>query len=316
MFNIWVLTSFKTENFCNKFFDIKTYEDLQDFLDNLLKLKFKKSFVFWGGTNLLLKERYYEDIIFVRFLRRWIKYLWNNFWKVSGWESLSYFIRFLNKYWINTLNPLFWLPWTIAGAVIWNAWSFWVEIGQFVESIKILDFASKKIKTFLKKDYKYSYRWSNLKKLNDFIVLEVIFKIDNLNDKDIKSPDFYVRRRLENQPHWKTCWSYFKNIKLSKFSDNVKDFLIGKIKSKLKKQDVDKFENFVKKQIIPAGWLIEKASLKWYDFGGVKISEKHANFFINYNNLDWKKIYDLGLFVKEKVYDVFWIELEEEVIIV
>jgi UDP-N-acetylenolpyruvoylglucosamine reductase len=45
------------------------------------------------------------------------------------------------------------------------------------------------------------------------------------------------------------------------------------------------------------------------------VSEKHANFIINYSNKDSQKILDLAKFIKDKVADHFDIMLEEEVVI-
>ena len=344
MFNIWDLTTFRTKNLVKVFFDIKNDYDLQNFLDKLSD--FENFFVFGWGSNLLFKDDVYENLVFVRYFKRWIEYLWNNLWRVSGWENLSYFVKFLFKKWIVSLNPLFGLPWTIAGAVVWNAWSLGVEIWRFVKTIKLLDLKSREIIDLDEWWYKYCYRRSNLKELENIIVLEVVLEIDSRVWNWFFSPDYYVRRRLEKQPHWRTCWSYFKNIKMEitedlsqKITEDIKkeisedysqkisddysriiDYLNSKmienIRYKLSKQDIVKLDEFVKKWVIPTGWLIEKAWLKWYDIWWVKVSEKHANFFINYNNKSWEKIYKLGEFVKEKVYNTFWVELQEEVVIV
>ena len=140
-------------------------------------------------------------------------------------------------------------------------------------------------------------------------MLEAVLKIPQKeNFEDIY---FYFERRKKNQPYGKTCGSYFKNV-------NIKDLtslnlLYNSIKSKREEQVL---LSFIKNWKIPAGRLIQKVGLKWYDIWWVKVSEKHANFIINYNNTDSSKILKLADIIKSEVKEKLWVELKEEVIIV
>ena len=62
----------------------------------------------------------------------------------------------------------------------------------------------------------------------------------------------------------------------------------------------------------PSGKLIEDAGLKGYTIGGAKVSEKHANFIINYNNATSEDIKKLIDFVRSKVKEKYNIELKSE----
>lgn len=62
-----------------------------------------------------------------------------------------------------------------------------------------------------------------------------------------------------------------------------------------------------------AGSLIEKSGLKGVVFGGAKVSEKHANFLINYENSSSQDVLDLISIVKNQVREKTGIELESEV---
>ena len=62
-----------------------------------------------------------------------------------------------------------------------------------------------------------------------------------------------------------------------------------------------------------AGRLIEAAGLKGYTVGGVKVSEVHANFFVNSDQAKASDIYDLVQHVQKTIKKEFNVELELEV---
>lgn len=64
---------------------------------------------------------------------------------------------------------------------------------------------------------------------------------------------------------------------------------------------------------ISAGELIELAGLKGFAMGGAKVSEVHANFFINFNGSTSGDMLALINFVKERVDQMFGIQLKEEI---
>ena len=64
-----------------------------------------------------------------------------------------------------------------------------------------------------------------------------------------------------------------------------------------------------------AGKLIEDLNLKGYNIGGAKVSEKHANFIINYNKATGEDIAKLITYVKDKVKEAYNIDLKVEQII-
>lgn len=73
------------------------------------------------------------------------------------------------------------------------------------------------------------------------------------------------------------------------------------------------FKNKIKNGFLPAGVLIEAAGLKGKKIGGAKISEKHANFIVNFKNAKAKDILALMKLVKGKIKQDFRIKLEEEI---
>ena len=65
-----------------------------------------------------------------------------------------------------------------------------------------------------------------------------------------------------------------------------------------------------------AGELIDNAGLKGYKIDGVRVSEKHANFFIAEKCAKAISLFKLVQYVKDKVSTKFGITLEEEIIFI
>ena len=61
-----------------------------------------------------------------------------------------------------------------------------------------------------------------------------------------------------------------------------------------------------------SGKLIEDLGLKGYSIGGAKVSEKHANFIVNYNDATAEDIKNLIDYIKKEVKDKYNIELKVE----
>ena len=57
---------------------------------------------------------------------------------------------------------------------------------------------------------------------------------------------------------------------------------------------------------------MRKLGLKGYTIGGAKVSEKHANFIINYNHATGEDIKQLIEYVREKVREEYQVDLKVE----
>ncbi len=63
-----------------------------------------------------------------------------------------------------------------------------------------------------------------------------------------------------------------------------------------------------------SGQLIEQCGLKGYAVGGAKVSEKHANFIVNYNNANAADIDSVIKHVQNTVKSEKGVELKTEVV--
>ena len=124
------------------------------------------------------------------------------------------------------------------------------------------------------KNCNFDYRTSRFSQEG---ILQVCFKLKPWDNETIQGKlEHYKKIRFNKAPKGKSCGSVFKN----------EEYFAGK--------------------------LIDEAGLKGFSIGGAKISEKHANYVINYNNATSQDIYSLIKHVKKRVYSLFEIDLKEE----
>jgi UDP-N-acetylmuramate dehydrogenase len=61
--------------------------------------------------------------------------------------------------------------------------------------------------------------------------------------------------------------------------------------------------------------MIDELGLKGLSFGDARVSDRHANFFVNAGKASAKDMLSLIAKVRERVHSAFQIELEHEVVI-
>ena len=60
--------------------------------------------------------------------------------------------------------------------------------------------------------------------------------------------------------------------------------------------------------------MIEQAGLKGFSYGGIQVSDKHANYMINIRDGKFTDVMNLIQIVKDKVFQEFGVNIEEEVV--
>ena len=170
------------------------------------------------------------------------------------------------------------IPGSVGGMIITNAGCFGGEVKDILLSADLL--INNHIDTYANKDLCFQYRASKVPK--NAIILSAIFKMTQGNENDIIMAKNRIQqmreKRKQNQIIGLTCGSTFAN---------------------------------------PEGhraWeLIDKVGLRGYKIGGAKLSEKHCNFIVNFNNAKAQDIENLIELAKQKVLDKFGIELKTEI---
>jgi len=169
------------------------------------------------------------------------------------------------------------VPGTLGGALIMNAGAWGGEISENLIHVEVINSKSE-IQKIQKKDLNFSYRQSSFNK--DDILLSAKFNLKKA-DKDIIKENFIEAQsgRKKSQPlNKRSAGSLFKNPKNNS-----------------------------------AGKLLDEAGLKGLSIGDAKISEKHANFFINDGDASSRDMLMLIKKAHKEVKDKFNINLSLEV---
>ena len=245
---------------------------IQCIKDNKVKYK-----VIGNGSNLLFSDELFDGVIIN--LKEFDKCkIVKNKMKVGAGYSLVKASMMAARHGLTGLEFAAGIPGTIGGAVYMNAGAYKSDMGYVVEKVKVLT-DKLEIISLVNKEMNFHYRTSFLQKHKDYICLEALIKLKRGNKDDILDlMESRKNRRIESQPlEYPSCGSVFRN-------------------------PTDDF----------AGRLIEEAGLKGKRIGGAMVSEKHANFIINYDKASAKDIHDLIIEVHDKVLKKYNIDLKIE----
>ena len=229
----------------------------------LLKSRNIKYKILGNGSNLLFSDKEYDGFLIKLNSFDTLTFLGNNKVKVGAGYSLIKLSLMAAKKGLTGLEFASGIPGTVGGAVFMNAGAYKSDIGYVVETVKVLT-PNLEIINLENKEMNFHYRSSFLQTHRDYICLEVILKL-NVGKREAIEDVIRERRerRVASQPlEYPSAGSVFRNPE----------------------------GGF-------AGQLIEESGLKGMTKGGAMISDKHANFVINYKDAtssDIKYLIDLA----------------------
>ncbi len=239
------------------------------------KIKYK---VIGNGSNLLFSDKNFNGIIIKLTELTDIEFLSYNKIRVEAGYFLPKLSLLVAKKGLAGLEFASGIPGTVGGAIFMNAGAYKSDMGYIVQSVRVLT-PDCKIITYENKEMDFHYRSSFLQKHPEYICLDTVIKLKK-GDKELLDEVIKERRarRIESQPlEYPSAGSVFRNPE----------------------------GNF-------AGKLIEDLGLKGYRIGGAMVSEKHANFIINYDNATSADIKNLIDYVHDRVKDEYNIDLKIE----
>ncbi len=185
---------------------------------------------------------------------------------------------------ISGFEPLSGIPGTLGGAVWMNAGAFGSSFSDFVISVSSISPEGDPV-PHQAAELAFAYRSSLFQtSLSGHTITGVRLAVRQRADREIivqRTGGFAVARR-NRQPAGYSCGSFFKNPPGA----------------------------------IPAAVLIERSGLKGFSIGGAKVSEKHANFIVNYNNATTSDILAIADHVMSQVWKHSAVMLEPEVRII
>lgn len=196
----------------------------------------------------------------------------------AGAENLDV-VRFAQELGLGGISFISGIPGTVGGAIKMNAGAYGSGILERTESLTLL--RNGHVAKFRMEELDYGYRHLNLQ--SGDIVLAATFNLDereaHLTSEEIRK-DFDLRRSKHNVG-FPSAGSFFKN---------------------------------------PAGqaaWrLIDAAGMRGRNVGGAQVSEVHSNFLVNTGGATTRDFLELSTLVKDAVFSISKVTLEEEVSIV
>lgn len=281
---------------------VKTAEQLKSAVELARKHK-HEFFPIGSGTNILASDEGFRGVV-IKMRLDGVSISGNRVTAGSGAPLGKTAAMALQK----DLSGLEWaigIPGTVGGAVFGNSNCFGGSTGSSLESAKIL---SKEGEVMEKSgDYfRFGYDFSILQKTGE-VLLEATFKLSKISPAETEKIRREIARtasvRFSSQPLGEaTAGSTFKAVEPK-----------PELQKRLKKIGLD-WRKATRDGRISSGFLIDKAlGLKGFTLGKMRISEKHANFFINLGGASAQNAKKLIDFVKKECKIKLDVVLEEEI---
>lgn len=241
--------------------------------------------VIGGGSNILVADNGIKGLV-VHNRAREVRFRHTGLSVVCTAESGMNLSSLARQCIAKGLGGLEWavsIPGTVGGAVVGNAGAHGGDMATNLLSATVWEPGSG-TRIFSNEEMAYDYRQSVLKLEQGSdrprrVVLSAELQLKpEAVDVLVARADGFVARRKETQPAGASMGSMFKNP-----------------------------ENYY------AGYLIEAAGLKGFRSGGAKISEKHANFFVNDEDATAEDVRSLIAEAWNSVREKFGVEMELEV---
>ncbi len=277
-------TSFKTGGPAKYFYSAQTIDDIVRAVKaaNEFVLRY---FILGGGSNLLVSDQGFDGLI-IKVDVRGIKLVSEAEIESGAGEELMSLVSFATEMSLTGLEFASGIWGTVGGAIYGNAGAYGSEIGSVLTEAVLVD-KDGNIKTVDRGYCRFGYRDSYLKTTGE-IVVKALFQLKKGNKQQVKQQveEILSLRRSKHPTDGMSAGCFFKNIP-------------------------DPNEEHGK---IPAGRLLEQVGAKELAVGGAKVFEKHANIIVNTGSATSQDIRRLADILKQKVYEQFGIELQEEVI--
>lgn len=304
------LTTFKIGGPAKFFAVIKTLEELQAAVTWALDHK-EKIFVLGGGANILIADAGLNGLVLrVQNTDFTVLKKENTTATVLAGAGLTFGQLVTKAAGANFggLDFLGGLPGNLGGGIYGNAGWTDRSIGDFVESVTVVDQGTAETKIVAHHECNFVYRGSKFKTW-PVVIWEAMLKLPAIEKTEaMRAIADNTKKKLASQPTTFPCAGcIFQNVRLSQQPGNA-------ILQKLISAEADSGKlRLVDAGILPSSWLIDRAGLKGKTFGGAQVSDKHANFIVNTGGATAAEVIELIGLMKKQVREKFGVELYEEV---
>lgn len=260
------------------FVQVETEAQLVEVIKFLNRLE-EEYFILGNGSNLLVGDKGYQGIIVqIGPKMSGIEVIGERIIAKAG-APLSKVAKAACDNGLSGLEFASGIPGTIGGAVVMNAGAYGGEMKQLVTRVRVVN-ADGEVMELDNGTMEFGYRNSVIRN-KKFAVLEVEMSLQKGDEGDIqrKIAELSGKRREKQPLEYPSAGSTFKRP-----------------------------DGYY------AGKLIMDAGMRGYSIGGAQVSEKHCGFVVNRANATAEDIIEVIHTVQEKVYDLFNVRLELEII--
>ncbi|HMD06226.1 MAG TPA: UDP-N-acetylmuramate dehydrogenase [Candidatus Acidoferrum sp.] len=258
---------------------IEKHEAIPDLL-NLLDAQGVPHKFLGGGSNLLVGDGKLPWVVLQLVSPEPDIVLEGNFAQVDAAADLGRTVTFCAKNDLGGMEGLIGVPGTVGGALRMNAGAYGMQIGSYVRQVKLYRAAVRKLETLEGDQISFEYRHTSF--APDDMMLAVKLELPSKPYREIlKGIRICNEKRRASQPlGQKSAGCIFKNPPGAS-----------------------------------AGRIIDELGLKGLNVGDARVSDRHANFFVNTGKASAKDMLALIADVRERVEKSFGVILEYEVVV-
>ena len=258
---------------------IKRHEGIPDLL-NLLDAHGVAHRFLGGGSNLLVGDGELPWVVLQLVRPEPDVVIQGTFARVDAAADLGRTVTFCAKNDLGGMEGLIGVPGTVGGALRMNAGAYGMQIGSYVREVKLYRAADRKLEILRGDQISFEYRHTSF--APDDMMLAVTLELPSKPFKEIlQGIRICNEKRRSSQPlGQKSAGCIFKNPPGAS-----------------------------------AGRMIDELGLKGQNVGDARVSDRHANFFVNAGTASAKDMLTLIADVRERVHQAFGVELEHEVVL-
>jgi UDP-N-acetylmuramate dehydrogenase len=233
-----------------------------------------------GGSNLLVGDGELPWVVLQLVAPEPDIILEGNLAHVDTAADLGRTVTFCAKNDLGGMEGLIGVPGTVGGALRMNAGAYGIQIGTYVREVKLYRAAERKLETLRGQQISFEYRHTSF--APDDMMLSVTLELpSNPFHEILKGIRICNEKRRASQPlGQKSAGCIFKNPPGAS-----------------------------------AGRMIDELGLKGHSFGDARVSDRHANFFVNTGKASAIDMLALIADVRTRVQKAFGVEMENEVVV-
>jgi UDP-N-acetylmuramate dehydrogenase len=233
-----------------------------------------------GGSNLLVEDGELPWVVLQLICPEPDVVIEGNFAQVDAAADLGRTVTFCAKHDLGGMEGLIGVPGTVGGALRMNAGAYGMQIGSYVREVKLYRAADRKMETLRGEQISFEYRHTSF--APDDMMLAVKLELPSKPFREIlQGIRICNEKRRASQPlGQKSAGCIFKNPPGAS-----------------------------------AGRMIDELGLKGLSVGDARISDRHANFFINAGAASARDMLALIAGVRERVEKAYSVTLENEVVV-